>query len=245
MSSIQQRAELQAQIWKIANDVRGSIDGWDFKQYVLGTLFYRFISENFANYIEGGDDSVNYATLSDAVITPEIKDDATKTKGYFIYPSQLFANIAADANTNGSLNTDLAAIFSAIESSAKGYPSEMEIKGLFADFDTTSNRLCNTVKDKNSRLAAVLKGVAELNFGEFQEVHQLSRLLSEDCRGAAWNVTKSLKREDINFAVRHYVGVVLSFVPASTLRQKPGKPLQRICLACHSCLIPPCSQTSV
>lgn len=169
MSSSQQRAELQAQIWKIANDVRGSIDGWDFKQYVLGTLFYRFISENFSSYIEGGDDSVEYATLSDTVITTEIKDDATKTKGYFIYPSQLFANIATGANTNESLNTDLAAIFSAIESSANGYPSEMEIKGLFADFDTTSNRLGNTVKDKNSRLAAVLKGVAGLNFGEFQD----------------------------------------------------------------------------
>lgn len=171
MSSIQQRAELQAQIWKIANDVRGSIDGWDFKQYVLGTLFYRFISENFSNYIEAGDESVNYATLDDSIISPEIKDDATKTKGYFIYPSQLFVNIAATANANESLNTDLAAIFSAIESSANGYPSEMEIKGLFADFDTTSNRLGNTVKDKNSRLAAVLKGVAGLNFGEFQDNH--------------------------------------------------------------------------
>ncbi len=171
MSNIQQRAELQAQIWKIANDVRGSIDGWDFKQYVLGTLFYRFISENFASYIEGGDESIKYATLPDAVITPAIKDDATKTKGYFIYPSQLFANVAGTANTNESLNTDLAAIFSAIDSSANGYPSEMEIKGLFADFDTTSNRLGNTVKDKNSRLAAVLKGVAGLNFGEFQDNH--------------------------------------------------------------------------
>ena len=171
MSSIQQRAELQAQIWKIANDVRGSIDGWDFKQYVLGTLFYRFISENFASYIEGGDGRIKYTRLSDTAITPEIKDDATKTKGYFIYPSQLFANIATGANSNESLNTDLAAIFTAIESSANGYPSEMEIKGLFADFDTTSNRLGNTVKDKNSRLAAVLKGVAGLNFGEFQDNH--------------------------------------------------------------------------
>ena len=171
MSSIQQRAELQAQIWKIANDVRGSIDGWDFKQYVLGTLFYRFISENFASYIEGGDGSIKYTRLSDTAITPEIKDDATKTKGYFIYPSQLFANIAVGANTNERLNTDLAAIFSAIESSANGYASEMEIKGLFADFDTTSNRLGNTVKDKNSRLASVLKGVAGLNFGEFQDNH--------------------------------------------------------------------------
>jgi type I restriction-modification system DNA methylase subunit len=78
MTSTQQRAALQRQIWQIANDVRGAVDGWDFKQYVLGTLFYRFISENFASYIEGGDDSINYAVLSDKVITPEIKDDAIK-----------------------------------------------------------------------------------------------------------------------------------------------------------------------
>ncbi len=171
MTSNKQRAELQRRIWQIANDVRGAVDGWDFKQYVLGTLFYRFISENFAAYIEGGDDSIRYAELADSVITPEIKDDAVKTKGYFIYPSQLFANVAASANTNESLNTDLAKIFSAIESSALGYPSERDIRGLFADFDTTSNRLGNTVKDKNARLAAVLKGVAELDFGHFDHSH--------------------------------------------------------------------------
>jgi type I restriction enzyme M protein len=169
MTSTNQRAELQAKIWKIANDVRGSVDGWDFKQFVLGTLFYRFISENFTNYIEGGDDSIKYAELSDDIITPEIKDDAIKTKGYFIYPSQLFVNIARTANTNTNLNTDLKAIFDAIESSANGYPSEEDIKGLFADFDTTSTRLGNTVEHKNSRLAAVIKGVAELNFGNFED----------------------------------------------------------------------------
>ncbi|PGZ00157.1 type I restriction-modification system subunit M [Bacillus cereus] len=169
MSSATQRAELQSQIWKIANDVRGSVDGWDFKQYVLGTLFYRFISENFSSYIEAGDESIKYAELPDDIITKEIKEDAIKTKGYFIYPSQLFANIAKTANTNESLNTDLAAIFSAIENSANGYPSELDIKGLFADFDTTSNRLGNTVKDKNSRLAAVIKGVEGLNFRGFED----------------------------------------------------------------------------
>lgn len=169
MTSIKQRAELQSQIWKIANEVRGSIDGWDFKQYVLGTLFYRFISENFSNYIEGGDDSFNYAELDDSIITKEIKEDAIKSKGYFIYPSQLFSNIAKKANVNDSLNTDLSDIFSAIESSANGYPSELDIKGLFADFDTTSNRLGNTVEDKNSRLAAVIKGVEGLSFGKFEE----------------------------------------------------------------------------
>ena len=107
MTSIQQRAELHRQIWQIANDVRGSVDGWDFKQYVLGALFYRFISENFSSYIEAGDDSICYAKLDDSVITDDIKDDAIKTKGYFIYPSQLFCNVAAKANTNDRLNADL------------------------------------------------------------------------------------------------------------------------------------------
>lgn len=169
MTSVNQRAKLQAKIWKIANDVRGSVDGWDFKQFVLGTLFYRFISENFTNYMEGGDESVAYAQLLDDVISPEIKEDAIKTKGYFIYPSQLFVNIAKDANNNDDLNTDLAAIFAAIENSANGYPSEQDIKGLFADFDTTSSRLGNSVTDKNRRLAAVIKGVQELNFGDFKD----------------------------------------------------------------------------
>jgi len=166
MTSTQQRAALQRQIWAIANDVRGSVDGWDFKQYVLGTLFYRFISENFVAYITGGDESIDYAAMSDDDENIQAaKEDAIKTKGYFIYPSQLFSNIVKNANTNESLNTDLAAIFSAIESSANGYPSEQDIKGLFADFDTTSNRLGNTVKAKNERLAHVLKGVASLDFG--------------------------------------------------------------------------------
>ncbi len=169
MTSTAQRQELQNKIWKIANDVRGSVDGWDFKQFVLGTLFYRFISENFTNYMEGGDESVDYEKLPDDVITPEVREDAIKTKGYFIYPSQLFANVAKTANDNENLNTELKAIFDAIESSANGYPSEPDIKGLFADFDTTSTRLGNSVTNKNSRLAAVLKGVQELNFGNFED----------------------------------------------------------------------------
>jgi type I restriction enzyme M protein len=169
MTSTAQRAELQAKIWRIANEVRGSVDGWDFKHFVLGALFYRFISENFTKYIEGGDESVDYASFQDDQISSEIKDDAIKTKGYFIYPSQLFVNVTKTANTNPNLNTDLKSIFTAIESSANGYPSEEDIKGLFADFDTTSSRLGNTVENKNSRLAAVIKGVEDLNFGNFED----------------------------------------------------------------------------
>ncbi len=169
MTSIQQRAALQRSIWEIANNVRGAVDGWDFKQYVLGTLFYRFISENFAAYIERDDEEeLNYAEMDDSVITSEIKDDAIKTKGYFISPSQLFSNVVAGSKNNHCLNADLVKIFTSIEDSATAYPSEVDIKGLFADFDTTSNRLGNTVADKNKRLADVLEGVSRLDFSDFE-----------------------------------------------------------------------------
>ncbi|MCB9017075.1 MAG: type I restriction-modification system subunit M [Prevotellaceae bacterium] len=169
MTSVNQRDELQSKIWKIANEVRGAVDGWDFKQFVLGTLFYRFISEHFTNYIEGGDESFDYASMADGQIPQAIIEDAVKSKGYFIYPSQLFVNVAKNANANPNLNTDLKTIFDAIESSALGCDSEANIKGLFADFDTTSTRLGNSVEGKNSRLAAVLKGVEELDFGNFED----------------------------------------------------------------------------
>lgn len=169
MTEEQQRQELHSKIWKIADDVRGAVDGWDFKQYVLGILFYRFISENFQNYIENGDPNFDYRSFPEERLTPEIKDDAIKTKGYFIMPSQLFSNVVEKANTNENLNTDLKAIFDAIEASAVGYASEKDIKGLFDDIDTTSNRLGNTVKERNQRLADVLKGIAELNFGSFED----------------------------------------------------------------------------
>lgn len=150
MTSILQRQELQSKIWKIANEVRGSVDGWDFKHFVLGTLFYRFISENFTDYIEAGDTSINYAKFKDSDIPEEVKVDAIKTKGYFIYPSQLFVNVEAKADDNKNLNTDLKQIFTDIQNSANGYPSEHDIKGLFDDFDTTSTRLGNTVEEKTN-----------------------------------------------------------------------------------------------
>ena len=169
MANTTQREELQAAIWKIANEVRGAVDGWDFKQFVLGTLFYRFISENFVLFMENGDESIDYTHWPDEQLSQKDIHEVTKEKGYFIYPSQLFSHIAKNANTNPNLNTDLAAIFTAIEGSANGYDSEHDIKGLFADFDTTSNRLGNTVEEKNRRLAAVIKGVESLDFGNFED----------------------------------------------------------------------------
>ncbi|MCD8213157.1 MAG: type I restriction-modification system subunit M, partial [Campylobacter sp.] len=163
-----QRSRLHAQIWRIANEVRGAVDGWDFKQYVLGALFYRFISENFVTYIQNGDKSINYAKFNDSDVFDEAKEEIVNEKGYFIYPSELFENVVADANNNKNLNTDLKKIFDAIENSANGHESEQDIKGLFDDFDTTSNRLGASVEEKNRRLASVLKGVAQLEFGSFE-----------------------------------------------------------------------------
>ncbi|MBR7926969.1 type I restriction-modification system subunit M [Aerococcaceae bacterium zg-ZUI334] len=171
MSEQVQRQELHRKIWAIADDVRGAVDGWDFKQYILGILFYRFISENFKTYIEGGDESINYEEVPEELITPEVKDDAIKTKGYFIMPAQLFSNVVKQARSNENLNTELKEIFDAIEGSAVGYDSEYDIKGLFDDVDTRSNRLGNTVSERNQRLADILEGIASLDFGNFEDNH--------------------------------------------------------------------------
>ena len=168
-----QRSELHRKIWAIADDVRGAVDGWDFKQYILGILFYRFISENITEFFnsaehEAGDLSFDYAELSDEEAEEDFRPGTVEDKGFFILPSQLFENLVKTARTNENLNTDLANIFKSIEASAIGYESEDDIKGLFEDVDTTSNRLGGTVLEKNKRLADILTGIAGINFENFQ-----------------------------------------------------------------------------
>lgn len=168
-----QRAELHRKIWAIADDVRGAVDGWDFKQYILGILFYRFISENiteFFNYAEheAGDLEFDYAKISDEEAEEDFRSNTVEDKGFFILPSQLFENVVKNAKDNENLNTDLANIFKEIEASAIGYPSEDDIKGLFEDVDTTSNRLGGTVAEKNKRLTDILTGIGEINFEKFE-----------------------------------------------------------------------------
>lgn len=168
-----QRAELHRKIWAIADNVRGAVDGWDFKQYILGILFYRFISENITEFFnaaerEAGDLDFNYAEISDEEAEKDFRPNTVEDKGFFILPSQLFENVVKNASDNENLNTDLANIFKAIEGSAVGFASEDAIKGLFEDVDTTSNRLGGTVAEKNKRLTDILKGIAEINFGDFQ-----------------------------------------------------------------------------
>lgn len=174
MKAEQERQALHRQIWAIADDVRGAVDGWDFKQYILGILFYRFISENITEFFnrdehEAGDLTFDYAALSDEEAIEDFKPGTVESKGFFILPSQLFENVVKTAATNDNLNTDLANIFREIEASAIGYPSEDDIKGLFEDLDTTSNRLGATVKEKNTRLTKILQGIASLPFKQFQE----------------------------------------------------------------------------
>lgn len=168
-----QRQELHRKIWAIADDVRGAVDGWDFKQYILGILFYRFISENITEFFnkaehEAGDLEFDYAKISDEEAEEDFRPDTVEDKGFFILPSQLFENVVKKARENENLNTDLANIFKDIEGSAIGFQSEDDIKGLFEDVDTTSNRLGGTVAEKNKRLADILTGISEINFGDFK-----------------------------------------------------------------------------
>ena len=163
----QERAELHRAIWAIADDLRGAVDGWDFKSYVLGAMFYRYISENFAAYInageiEAGNASFDYAKMSDAE-AEEARAGLIEEKGFFILPSELFCNVHARAASDENLNETLERVFSHIEDSAKGSEAEGNFAGLFDDFDVNSNKLGSTVARRNERLVKILNGVADMN----------------------------------------------------------------------------------
>ncbi len=169
-----ERKELHRKIWAIADDVRGAVDGWDFKQYILGILFYRFISEHMADYFdhaehEAGDLEFRYTDLSDQEAERDFKPGTVEDKGFFILPSQLFENVVKNASQNENLNEDLAKIFQDIEKSAIGFKSEDDIKGLFDNLDTRSNILGGTVSEKNKRLSDILNGINSIDFGNFEE----------------------------------------------------------------------------
>ena len=168
----QERAELHRTIWGIANDLRGSVDGWDFKQYVLGMLFYRYISENLSRYInacewEAGDTAFDYAKLSDEE-AEQAREDLVETKGFFILPSELFENVRRRAADDEDLNETLAGVFKNIEASAQGAESEYDFKGLFDDIDVNSNKLGPTVAKRNEKLVMLLNGVGEMKLGDYK-----------------------------------------------------------------------------
>lgn len=161
-----QRDRLHRTIWEVANELRGSVDGWDFKSYVLGLLFYRFISENLSNFIEANEGAgFRYADLSDAEAEP-IREMMVDEKGFFILPSQLFENVRARAAQDPNLNETLEKVFQSIEGSSLGHRSEDDIKGLFDDLDVNSNRLGNTVERRNDKLRNLLNAIGDLDLGE-------------------------------------------------------------------------------
>ncbi len=173
MSSESQRAELHKTIWRIANDMRGSVDGWDFKTYVLGMLFYRFISENLTSYINdhqrrAGDTAFDYATLADEMAEYGRKETVAE-KGFFILPSELFQNVRAKAKNDQNLNETLAHIFRNIEGSAVGSASENDLKGLFDDLDVNSNKLGGSVVKRNEKLVKLLDAIGDLALGSFAD----------------------------------------------------------------------------
>lgn len=173
MSSDAQRAELHRTIWRIANDLRGSVDGWDFKQYVLGLLFYRFISENLTAYLNeaeraAGNPDFEYSELGDRDAEPARRDIVAE-KGFFIAPSDLFVNVRERAPRDPNLNETLHRVFSNIENSAVGADSEDDLKGLFDDLDVNSSKLGNTVAKRNEKLVKLLDAIGDLRLGSFQE----------------------------------------------------------------------------
>lgn len=173
-TSTQQKQELFKAIWATAEDLRNSVDGWDFKSYVLGFLFYRFISENITNYINqmqqaAGFDDFDYACFSDEEAVTA-KDDLVREKGFFILPSQLFCNVRKNAKNDADLNVTLENIFKAIEASAVGTESEPDMKGLFADIDVNSNKLGGTVEKRNEQLTKIMNNIGDIDLkGEFED----------------------------------------------------------------------------
>ena len=168
-----QRAELHKTIWRIANDLRGSVDGWDFKSYVLGMLFYRFISENLMAYLnkhehDAGDRSFDYRLVADSD-AEFARDEVVAEKGFYILPSDLFANVRARAAGDENLNETLERVFKNIEASALGTDSEDDIKGLFDDLDVNSNKLGSTVAKRNQKLVKLLVAIGDLPLGRWED----------------------------------------------------------------------------
>ena len=169
----QEREELHRAIWAIADDLRGAVDGWDFKSYVLGTMFYRYISENIASYInqgeiDAGNPDFRYEDMSDAE-AEQAREGLVQEKGFFILPSELFCNVRAKAASDENLNETLETAFRHIEESAKGSSSEGQFAGLFDDYDVNSNKLGATVAKRNEKLVKLLNGVADMNLGDVKE----------------------------------------------------------------------------
>lgn len=176
----QEREELHRAIWAIADDLRGSVDGWDFKSYVLGMMFYRYMSENLAHYINKGEWEAGFADFDYAALSDEdaeqARADMVSTRGFFIPPSELFCNVQKRAADDENLNMTLEAVFRHIEESARGSESEDDFAGLFEDIDVNSNKLGATVAKRNANLVKLMDGVANMALGALTRTTPLTPL---------------------------------------------------------------------
>lgn len=159
-----ERAQLHSTIWRIAEDLRGSVDGWDFKQYVLGMLFYRYLSESQARFIDENFTLKGpFVKLKDEDCNEEGRQVVIRERGFFLLPSQLFSNVYKDAGKNQNLNETLANVFKAFEESARGTESEENVKGLFDDFVLDSNKLGVSPAARHENLLKLMDAVADMN----------------------------------------------------------------------------------
>jgi len=164
----QEREELFRTIYKIATDLvhAGHVSEWDFKSYVLGTMFYRYISENLTQYVNDGEraagnSSFDYAQISDQE-AEKARESLIEEKGFFILPSELFQNVCKHAKDDENLNETIAKVFKHIEDSSKGSSSEDDFAGLFDDYDVNSKSIGETVLKRNKVLVSLLNGVASM-----------------------------------------------------------------------------------
>lgn len=212
MTKEQEREELHRTIWQIANDLRGSVDGWDFKSYVLGMLFYRFISENLTSYINKeeqrtGNTNFDYAKISDK--NAEFgRADTVKEKGFYILPSELFVNVWRKAKNDDNLNETLSNVFKNIENSAKGTDSEDDLRGLFDDIDVNTNKLGATVQKRNETLVKIIDSIGGLELGDYQDITNdlfgdANPLLINDPRFSPAGVLAPKSKADLAFTTNH------------------------------------------
>ena len=212
-----ERSELHRTIWNLANDLRGSVDGWDFKQYVLGMLFYRYISENLSEFInrgeaEAGNPDFRYEDIPDED-AEQAREDLVRTKGVFILPSELFSNIRKNASSDENLNETLERIFKNIESSAQGTASEDDFKGLFDDIDVNSNKLGGSVAKRNEKLVKLIDGVANMKLGSYQDN-------TIDAFGDAYEFLMGMYASNAGKSGGEY------YTPRRSRSSSPGSPLQ-------------------
>lgn len=165
----EQQAELQKRLWAVANDLRGNMDASEYRNYILGLIFYRFLSEKVENYANEllQDDDVDFADAEqDADLMQDLKDEVIDVLGFFIEPRYLFTTMVKKINAGDFDVEMLQNAINEVQNSTLGKESESDFKGLFEDLDLQSSRLGNTVAKRSELIAKVILSLSNIDFGE-------------------------------------------------------------------------------